>query len=205
MKDGIIKGKHAYNYDKYSFSLKKKKQHNSFLNRNVIKGKIIVDFCCGTGVSIEFLKSRAKKIYGIDASHEMIKICKERFKKDNNVILLQENVNSTSIKNESCDYVLIRMGLHHIKDKKKVLNEAYRILKNNGKLLIMDKFSNYPKYITLIYDMLRNLKRGYGIFGHYYIKLFELKNMIKNKFKILDEFSHKKQIYIKANLVLEKV
>lgn len=213
MVDGIIKGKHAFNYDKYSYSPNKKNQYNSFLNRNILKNKTIADFCCGTGISIEFLKHRAKKIYGIDASPEMIEICKKRFYNNSNadninnkkIVLLHENVNHTSLNPSSCDYVIIRMGLHHIKDKLPVIEEAWRVLKKKGRLLIIDKFLIYPTIITLPYDIARNFRRGDSLFGHYYIRINSFKKLIKEKFNLIDEFSHKKQIFLKSNLVLEKI
>jgi ubiquinone/menaquinone biosynthesis C-methylase UbiE len=203
MADGIIKGKYAYNYDKYSYSPKKSNQYNSFLNRNVNSNKIVVDICCGTGVSISFLKDRSKKIYGIDASQDMLNICKNRFS-EKNVFLITSTANNIPLADSSCDYVLIRMGLHHIKNKLEVINEAYRLLKKNGSLLVMDKFSRYPILITFFYDIIRNLLKGYSIFGHHYISLNNFKKMIQDKFKIKEEYSHKKGVYLKANISLIK-
>jgi len=205
MKDGIIRGKQAHAYDKRLFSSKKNNQFNSFLNRNVKEGKVLADFCCGGGVSVKFLKDRVKKLYAIDASQEMINLCKKRFGKDKKVELIKGDIANTSLKSDSCDYVLIRMSLHHIKNKEKVLKEVYRVLKKDGAFLIMDKFSKYNLLITYGFDIIRNAIRGHGLFGHYFISMNKFRKMIKNKFEIVDEYSHRKQVYLRANLVLKKI
>jgi len=205
MKDGIINGKQAHAYDKRVFSSKKNNQFNSFLNRNVKKGKILADFCCGGGVSVKFLKDRVKKLYAIDASEEMINMCEERFNKDKNVKIIKSNISNTPLKSESCDYVLVRMSLHHIKDKEKILSEAHRVLKKDGIFLLMDKFTKFNLVVTYCFDIIRNAIRGHGLFGHYFISLKKFKKMIKNKFEVISEYNHRKQIYLRANLVLRKI
>ena len=118
MKDGIITGKHAHNYEK---ALHHKK--NSFVDRNVKKGSISADICCGTGVSVEFLKHNSKVVYGIDASKDMVDIAKKRFSKDKKIIIKLADAADTKLKSNFFDIVLIRMSLHHIKDKKPVIKE----------------------------------------------------------------------------------
>lgn len=203
--DGIIKGKHAKNYDNKLFSKKNLYKPNCFLNREIPKNKILVDLCCGSGVSIMFLKDRCKKIYGIDASEDMIKICKNRFKNDKNVNLIYSNASQTTLKNNYCDIILIRNGLHHIKDKKSVIFECSRILKPKGKLYIMDKFLFYNKFTTNILDFLKNLKKGYSLWGHHFCSLKDFENMTKNSFTVTYQTKIKKGFNIKSNMILEKI
>lgn len=205
--DGVMKGKEAYIYDKNTFSKNRDKKidkSNSFVSRNITKGSTVADLCCGSGISISFLKKKAGKIYGIDASEEMIKICRERFSDEQNIEFILSDVKSTPLENESCDFVLVRFGLHHIKDKKSVIEEAYRILKSKGRMLILDRFCKYGRIITFIYDAFRNISRGYGIFGHHYISLEAFKEMAKERFKTVEIIEHPEGIYCRANIVLEK-
>jgi len=201
--DGIIKGNFAKNYDKNLFSKKELFKPNCFLNREVPKEKILVDLCCGSGVSIMYLKDRCKKIIGIDGSSDMIQICKNRFCYDKNVQLKIGLANNTGLPNCFCDIVLLRMGLHHIKNKKDVINESYRILKKGGKLLIMDRFLMYNKFFTFILDSIRNIKRGNFIVGHHYCKIEDLLNICTN-FKHSYKTEVKQKFLIKSNLIFIK-
>jgi len=204
--DGVIRGEKAHDYDKQTFSNRSsnKIKQNSFVKRNIKEGAIVADLCCGSGVSIDFLREKSRKVYGIDASREMIEICKKRFAKCKNIELIACDVKNTPLKESSCDYILIRMGLHHIKDKKAVIDESYRILKKGGRLLIIDKFSKYNAFVTLPYDFCRNIRRGYGVLGHHYLSIDRLIGMTKGKFNVISCDSHQNAIYSKANLVLEK-
>lgn len=199
--DGIIEGKHAHAYERNRYS---KLKSNTFISREIKPNSVVADFCCGTGVSIEFLIPKAKLIYGIDASKDMIDICKGKFNNNPKVRLIQADVSNTGLNNQYFDYVLIRMGLHHIKDKKSVIDEAYRLLKTNGKLIIIDKFRKYNTLITYAFDLFRNILRGYHLFGHYYIRIAQLEDLLNSKFQIKSQSIQSKQIFLKANIILKK-
>jgi len=206
MKDGIIKGKQAYNYNNQVNAKTRTNRFNSFLNREIPKNKkqVIADLLCGSGITLELLKDRAKKVYAVDASKEMIDICKEQFK-NQNIEFIISDVKNTPIKSKSCDVVLIRMGLHHVKDKKKVIDEVYRILKKNGKFIVVDKFLAINKFITYVWDVCRNIKMGMPLFIHHFIDICEFEKIINKKFKIKSIYSHRIKHTLKANIVLEKL
>jgi len=198
-----LTGKHAKAYDDIMFSNIKKRQPNRFLNRNVDAKKqgVFADFCCGSGVSIAYLHDRCSKVYGIDGSKDMIDMCKKRFS-EKKIELHVCNVTNTPIPSNSCDYVLIRMGIHHIREKQAVINEAYRVLKKGGKLLVMDLFSRYGIF-TYIGDFFENIKRKAPLFGHIFCSYNKFKVLTK-KFTLVSEYVHPRDWYIKANVVLEK-
>jgi ubiquinone/menaquinone biosynthesis C-methylase UbiE len=201
---GLITGKQAYNYEK-NIIKHKIDVSNSFLTRNIKAGSTIADLCSGTGLVVEFLVDKAKEIHTVEASEDMINISKSKFKNNNKVKLHKQNAEDTKLPSNYFDYVVIRMGLHHIKNKKAVMDEAYRILKKNGRVIIMDNFKCYDlPLFTEVYDFVRNIVRGRGLMGHYYISIDEFKEMIKDKFNVDYLFMHKKEIYIKANIVLKK-
>jgi ubiquinone/menaquinone biosynthesis C-methylase UbiE len=213
---GIIKGKFASNYDNKTFSKKKYYKPNSFLNREIENNKILVDLCCGTGMSFVFLKDRCKKIYAVDASLDMINKCKERIninelnknntknKHFNNIVLINSDARNISLKDKSCDIVLIRMGLHHIKEKEEVIEESYRILKKKGKLIIMDHFKKYNLILTNFYDFFRNIKRGNNLFSHYYCSVEDLLNICSKKFKLKYRKDINIGFLIKSNIIFLK-
>ncbi|MFT4303410.1 MAG: class I SAM-dependent methyltransferase [Candidatus Woesearchaeota archaeon] len=206
---GIIKGKKAYIYDKQVNTSKRTNQYNSFLKRNVVGDNLVIaDFGCGTGISFPSIINKCKILYGIDGSKEMINICKEKYnssKCTKKIKLILSDLSNTRIKKESCDLVIIRMTLHHLRNKKHVINEAHRILKSQGKLLVIDTFRHRNILITYLLDIKRNYEMGMELFQHNYCTLNEFTSIIKNKFKIININSQIKNFYTKANIILIKM
>jgi ubiquinone/menaquinone biosynthesis C-methylase UbiE len=60
------------------------------------------------------------------------------------------------------------MTLHHIKDQKKILNEFFRILKNDSYLLIREhdcNFNNFSVYLDIVHGLYAlSLSNPVGIF-----------------------------------------
>jgi ubiquinone/menaquinone biosynthesis C-methylase UbiE len=112
------------------------------------KIKDLVEIGCGYGT---FTIPAAKKIGGIlyafDIEEGMIEIVKHELKDRhiNNVILKQRDILSqtTGLEDNSVDYIMLFNILHH-ESPHDFLNEAYRILKQDGKLGILHWRSDIP-------------------------------------------------------------
>jgi ubiquinone/menaquinone biosynthesis C-methylase UbiE len=108
----------------------------------------LVEIGCGYGT---FTIPSAKKIngnlYAFDIEEGMIKIVKQELKNRHikNVILNQRDIltQTTGLADNSIDYVMLFNILHH-ESPDDFLNEAYRILKQDGKLGILHWRSDIP-------------------------------------------------------------
>jgi demethylmenaquinone methyltransferase/2-methoxy-6-polyprenyl-1,4-benzoquinol methylase len=104
----------------------------------------VLDMCCGTmGNSIEIAEKRKNvKIIGLDISANMLKIAKEKIAKKNihNVTIVNEDATQTSFGNGSFDFIIWGLVLHETDEvlAKKILKEAYRLLNENGKLIVLE-------------------------------------------------------------------
>ncbi|MEK6875363.1 MAG: class I SAM-dependent methyltransferase [Nanoarchaeota archaeon] len=101
----------------------------------------VVDFGCGYGTfTIPVAKIVGGKVYAIDIEPEMVEETKRKVRENrlNNVeTILRDFVSSGSgLKNGSVDYVML-FNILHAKEPEKLLREAYRILRNGGKLGII--------------------------------------------------------------------
>ena len=101
----------------------------------------IADFGCGYGnFTIPAAKIVKGKVYAIDIEPEMIKETqrKARENKLGNVetILRDFMSNGSGLKNKSMDYVIL-FNILTSEEPDKLLKEAYRILRNNGKVGII--------------------------------------------------------------------
>jgi len=95
----------------------------------------IVDLGCGIGRMTEFMVDDFDKVVGIDVSHEMIMMARERLKGVNNVLLIETDGEILPLENRSIDIVFSYLVFQHIKERKIVksnFKEVYRVLKPGG-------------------------------------------------------------------------
>lgn len=99
-----------------------------------IAGKKILDIGCGTGEYARLFQSA--EYTGIDTSQNYITYAKRK----NPGIFLFMDATHLSFINKYFDIVFIAAILHHLDDGdvQKVLQEAKRVLKDDGKILIME-------------------------------------------------------------------
>ncbi len=102
----------------------------------------ILDMCCGTGGVTFTIAQKAGKgteIIGIDLSSGQINIA-NRKNSFGNVRFIEGDVAMTGFDDEYFDKVFIAHALHEMPRKMRlnVLNEAKRILKTGGKLIILE-------------------------------------------------------------------
>jgi|SRR3989344_1863408 len=98
----------------------------------------ILDAGCGTGNLLVNLNKKAKnlRLYGIDISEEMLKVAKRKL--ENKVKLQLMPVEKIKFKENSFDYVFSTETFHHFSNSKKAIGNFYKILKRNGKLIVLD-------------------------------------------------------------------
>lgn len=125
---------------------------NLFLNPEEIlnnlelkKQMIAADFGCGAGNWTIPLAQKLNEgeIYAFDIQEEMLSALKGQLslKKISNVHAIAcdlERQNGSGLPNSFSDLVLIINFLFQIENKEKIIEEAQRILKNNGLILIID-------------------------------------------------------------------
>jgi len=154
------------------------------------KEKSILDLCCGTGDQLKLLaKNNFKNLHCLDMSEDMLREAK---KNNFNIKIYEEDAIKTNFSDESFDLILISFAVHE-KDKvtqENFLNEAYRILKKNGSLLVLDYDFNKKTSILIkliIYTIERIAGKEHYINFKNYIKNKGLLSLINTeKFKILE-------------------
>ena len=113
-----------------------------------LKSKKIIDLCCGTGNQLKYLKRKGfNKTLGVDISETMLKQATKG--KTKAKCFLQDATNTTFMEN-SFDTVIITFALHEkpLKIAQGIVTEAFRLLDDNGNLLIVDY--SYDKKSTVI-------------------------------------------------------
>ena len=100
----------------------------------------IADLGAGEGMISQLLAKRAKKVYCIDSSKNMVRLGSELATKKNllNLSYKLGDIEDVPLAPESVDLALMSQSLHHAQRPQRALSEAYRILKPSGQLVILD-------------------------------------------------------------------
>ena len=153
------------------------------------KEKIILDLCCGTGNQIKLLSKHGfSNLSCLDISDSMLEIAKRG---NSSIKIYKEDATKTNFDNVSFDVVIISFAIHE-KDRNTqqgLINEAYRIIKKDGFLLVVDyvfdnKTTKFSKILIRLIERIaggehdRNFKN--------YIQNKGLSSLIKkDKFKLI--------------------
>ncbi len=111
--------------------------------------KTILDVATGTGdLAIEAVKIRPEKIIGIDIAEDMLEIGRKKLAVKNlqDMITLEtgdsENLRFDDL---SFDAVMVAFGVRNFENLEKGLAEMYRVLNNNGQVMVLE-FSKPRKF-----------------------------------------------------------
>ncbi|WP_341730954.1 methyltransferase domain-containing protein [Microcoleus sp. EPA2] len=106
-------------------------------------GERILDLGCGTGVLIQRLLqvAPASEVVGIDASAEMLEIAKHKLPES--VDLKLGSADNLPWASNYFDIVVSTSAFHFFLDPSQALQEAKRVLKPNGRLVITDWCYDY--------------------------------------------------------------
>jgi len=102
----------------------------------------VLELGCGTGYFTESIVKNAIHVFATDLSGELLEKARERLGDNDKITFQKENCYSTSFKSEKFDTVFMANLIHVIEDPSKVLQECFRVLKDDG-LIIITSFTNH--------------------------------------------------------------
>ncbi|NMC59062.1 MAG: class I SAM-dependent methyltransferase [Candidatus Methanofastidiosa archaeon] len=95
------------------------------------KGQLLLDLGIGTGLSSIFFNKIGLKIYGVDNSEDMLKLCKKKgFTEELKYVDLDKD--DIPFENEFFDFVISCGVFHFIKDLELIFKKANIVLKKGG-------------------------------------------------------------------------
>lgn len=112
----------------------------------------ILDVCSGTGdVAIEV--SKKSKVVASDFCDEMLQLCAMKIKKHDieNIYCIQNDAENLPFKDETFNGAIVAFGIRNVADIKKALSEMHRVVKKNGKVVILEFSQPENKIFKSIY------------------------------------------------------
>ncbi len=122
-----------------------------FIKEEVKGGDKILDLGCGNGRLYEFLKEKKIEYTGVDSSERLLELARKKYGTEAKFI--RGDALNLPFANESFDKIISIAVLHHIpseKWRKKFLDEAWRVLKKDGVLILSVWNMRQKKYAPLL-------------------------------------------------------
>lgn len=149
-----------------------------------LKGEIL-DVGIGTGANIDYYSDKAE-VTGIDLSPKMLEKARQKLVKSvkENITLIQMDVENLKFKNNFFDYIVTSSVFCSVPDPIKGLKEIRRVLKPDGRLIMIEHVLSKNKFISLLENLFNGIVRffiGVNInrdTGH---------NIIKSGMEVIEE------------------
>lgn len=131
-----------YGLNDYYEIFSKAEDHPAYIEKELLKlakNKVVLDAGCGSGKYLAKMEEVAKTLYGVDAAIEQINIAKSKIKNKDNIICA--DLVKLPFENDKFDIIYSPWVLGTITDelkREKVLTELIRILKTNGKIILIE-------------------------------------------------------------------
>lgn len=100
----------------------------------------VADLGAGEGLVSQLIAHRAERVWCIDNSVKMVEVGTELAKKNGlaNLVYKLGDIEQVPLPDKSVDLAILSQALHHASHPQTAVDEAFRILKPGGQLLVLD-------------------------------------------------------------------
>ncbi|HEY1849254.1 MAG TPA: metalloregulator ArsR/SmtB family transcription factor [Opitutaceae bacterium] len=129
----------------------------------LVPNVVVADLGAGEGLISQLLARNAKQVWCIDNSPKMVEVGTELAKKNGltNLAYRLGDIEQVPLPDESVDLAILSQALHHARHPQKAVDEAHRILRPGGQLLILDLAEHdFEKARELYADLWLGFKEG---------------------------------------------
>jgi len=159
-------------------------------------GRKVLDAGAGTGRISMKLKNAGADVTALDISPEMLELLKQ---KDSKIEIVEGDMEDMPLEDESFDMVFSSLALIHLKKTETFLDECYRVLKDNGVLVLVN--IHYRKA-----ELLHDSKGRYTIKGFNHFPRHVRETASKLAFGIKNEIivNEGDDVWVSQILILKK-
>lgn len=180
-------------FETYSQGMEKSAVEKAIILPFVKEGNIL-EVGCGCGTVLELLSryQPESRVYGTDISNTMLKKSKERKYTNNNISVIKADAREQLFKEKTLDTIIFCSVLHEVysyssyslKSVEDTIENAYKMLKPNGRLIIRDGVKPEEKTVYMSFkkeDVKKKFYRFAEEFGPYRICYSEEKDLVSLK------------------------
>lgn len=109
----------------------------------------VVDFGCGSGVLTVEIARWAKRVIAIDRSAAALAQASRRAEREgrSNITFLEADLEALHLPSGKKDLVVVSQSLHHVESPSAVLEEAARIVKPSGRLVVLELMPHQEQWV----------------------------------------------------------
>lgn len=162
---------------------------NEINNNHNGKRLKILDVGCGTGELAHKLADHFKDsgVHGIDISKTMVEKADSK-NRGHNIKFKIGDVEDLPYRDDTFDIITCSHSFHHYPDKEKAMSEMFRVLRPNGRLMIIDGCRD-TWLGKMIFDIVGKIERHvYHLFGNEFRELFRkigFNNIVQKRFNLV--------------------
>lgn len=124
------------------------------------KDEKLLDVGCGPGHLLKVLHKKypSNNLTGLDIDPKILKIARKRLPES--IKLIESSATDIPLPGSSIDVIVSTLAIHHFEslDKQKMIHEAHRILKPNGRFLLFDFTSPYNLFGKIFVKLFRKVE-----------------------------------------------
>lgn len=102
----------------------------------------VAEICCGRGEAFLLLGERVERGVGVDISLSMLESAQTTLPNEN-LFFVQGDATQLPLQSEAFDSVFMLGGIHHVRDRKQLFSEIFRILKPGGQFIFREPLSDF--------------------------------------------------------------
>lgn len=110
------------------------------------KDKEVLEVACGGGMGLGYIARVAKKVVGGDIDKNILKYPLEHYKGRDKIELREIDAQDPRFENNSFDVVILYEAIYYLPQPEKFIDEARRVLKEKGVLLICTVNKDWPDF-----------------------------------------------------------
>jgi ubiquinone/menaquinone biosynthesis C-methylase UbiE/DNA-binding transcriptional ArsR family regulator len=129
----------------------------------LVPGITVADLGAGEGLVSQLLARRAERVWCIDSSPRMVEVGTELARRNNlaNLSYKLGDIEQVPLPDRSVDVAILSQALHHASRPQTAVDEAHRILKPGGQLVVLDlKEHDFEKAHELYGDLWLGFKES---------------------------------------------
>ncbi len=106
-----------------------------FFAAQFCQGKDVLEVACGAGIGLGYLAKFAKRVVAGDIDKNILRYAQEHYQGRDNIELQLLDAHQLPFENGSFDVVLLYEAIYYLAQPKKFVEEAHRVLREDGTLI----------------------------------------------------------------------